>query len=126
MRTAFKPFLLGIVITSVTWTVILYFYFVLNPLPAGLVHPSTAHQIVQKLSRSKTFSHTSIEEHEHVKETGKKNSGLGEDFGDDLGLVRTKEDQQIREDGYRHHAFNVLVSSRLDYHREIPDTRHKM
>jgi polypeptide N-acetylgalactosaminyltransferase len=43
-----------------------------------------------------------------------------------LGLVRNSEDQKIREDGYSKHAFNVLVSSRLDYHREIPDSRHKM
>jgi polypeptide N-acetylgalactosaminyltransferase len=43
-----------------------------------------------------------------------------------LGLVRNSEDQKIREDGYSKHAFNVLVSSRLDYHRKIPDSRHKM
>ncbi|XP_046446155.1 polypeptide N-acetylgalactosaminyltransferase 11-like isoform X2 [Daphnia pulex] len=49
-----------------------------------------------------------------------------------MSLIKThkkkmnSEDQKIREDGYSKHAFNVLVSSRLDYHREIPDSRHKM
>jgi hypothetical protein len=49
-----------------------------------------------------------------------------ESLEDSLGLVRNEHDKKIREEGYTHHAFNVLVSSRLDYHRAIPDSRHKM
>ncbi|XP_064087973.1 polypeptide N-acetylgalactosaminyltransferase 11-like [Macrobrachium nipponense] len=43
----------------------------------------------------------------------------------ELGLVKTKEDQQEKEQGYRLHAFNTLVSTRLSLHRPIPDTRDK-
>jgi len=31
-----------------------------------------------------------------------------------------------REEGYKTFAFNTLVSSRLDLHRILPDTRHKV
>jgi len=43
-----------------------------------------------------------------------------------LGMVKTVEDQALRKEGYKVHAFNVLVSRELSYHREIPDTRHHL
>jgi hypothetical protein len=43
-----------------------------------------------------------------------------------LGMVKTAEDQAARRDGYKIHAFNVLVSRELSYHRDIPDTRHHL
>lgn len=43
-----------------------------------------------------------------------------------IGMVRTPEDQKLRDEGYKVHAFNVLVSQRLGYHRDLPDTRHKL
>lgn len=46
-----------------------------------------------------------------------------EEIGE-LGLIKTLEDKKLREEGYRKHAFNALVSERIGYHREIPDTRH--
>ncbi|XP_042211433.1 polypeptide N-acetylgalactosaminyltransferase 11-like isoform X2 [Homarus americanus] len=42
-----------------------------------------------------------------------------------LGLVKTHEDQMEKDKGYRLHAFNTLISSRLSLHRPIPDTRNK-
>ena len=44
---------------------------------------------------------------------------------DELGLIRTIEEKKEREEGYKKHAFNALISKRLGYHREVPDTRHK-
>lgn len=44
----------------------------------------------------------------------------------EFGLVRNVEDQFIRDNGYKTHAFNVLVSQQIGTHREIPDTRHKV
>lgn len=38
-------------------------------------------------------------------------------------MIFNEEDQQIRDTGYHRHAFNVLISSRLGSHRELPDTR---
>ena len=43
----------------------------------------------------------------------------------DIGLVRNPEDKKIRDDGYKHFAYNSLVSKRLGFHRELNDTRHK-
>lgn len=43
-----------------------------------------------------------------------------------LGMVKTVEDQALRREGYKVHAFNVLVSRELSYHRDIPDTRHHL
>jgi hypothetical protein len=43
-----------------------------------------------------------------------------------LGMVKTVEDQAMRREGYKVHAFNVLVSRELSYHRDIPDTRHRL
>ena len=43
-----------------------------------------------------------------------------------LGIIRTNEDERIKEEGYQKHAFNELISNRLGFHREIEDTRHEM
>nr|XP_016925049.1 polypeptide N-acetylgalactosaminyltransferase 35A [Drosophila suzukii] len=43
-----------------------------------------------------------------------------------LGVVRNKQDKYIRDIGYKHHAFNALVSNNIGLFRQIPDTRHKV
>ncbi|CAG4942090.1 unnamed protein product [Colias eurytheme] len=43
-----------------------------------------------------------------------------------FGLIRNAEDVRIREKGYNVHAFNTLISQRIGYHREVPDTRYKL
>ena len=43
-----------------------------------------------------------------------------------LGIIRNKEDERIKEEGYGKHAFNELISNRLGFHREVEDTRHPM
>ncbi|XP_021343161.1 polypeptide N-acetylgalactosaminyltransferase 11-like isoform X2 [Mizuhopecten yessoensis] len=42
-----------------------------------------------------------------------------------LGVIRTPEDQRLRDEGHRQHAFNLLISDRLGFHRAIPDSRNK-
>ncbi|XP_069690847.1 polypeptide N-acetylgalactosaminyltransferase 35A-like isoform X2 [Periplaneta americana] len=44
----------------------------------------------------------------------------------EVGMVKTVEDQALRNEGYKVHAFNVLVSRELSYHRNVPDTRHHL
>jgi hypothetical protein len=44
----------------------------------------------------------------------------------EVGMVKTVEDQALKMEGYKVHAFNVLVSRELSYHRDIPDTRHHL
>lgn len=43
-----------------------------------------------------------------------------------LGVVRNKQDKYIRDIGYKHHAFNALVSNNIGLIRDLPDTRHKV
>ena len=40
-----------------------------------------------------------------------------------IGLIRNEEDVERREMGYSQHAFNELVSERIGFFREVPDTR---
>jgi polypeptide N-acetylgalactosaminyltransferase len=44
----------------------------------------------------------------------------------EVGMVKTAEDQALKTEGYKVHAFNVLVSRELSYSREVPDTRHHL
>ena len=44
----------------------------------------------------------------------------------EVGMVKTVEDQELKSEGYKVHAFNILVSRELSYHRDIPDTRHHL
>ncbi len=41
-----------------------------------------------------------------------------------LGMINTAEDKQIKDIGYKKHAFNVLISNRIGFRRQIPDTRN--
>lgn len=45
---------------------------------------------------------------------------------EEFGLIKSIEDQLLRDEGYKTHAFNVLVSNQLGAIRDIPDTRHKV
>ena len=42
----------------------------------------------------------------------------------ELGFVNNKEEERLREEGFKNYAFNLLISNRLGYKRDIPDTRH--
>lgn len=45
---------------------------------------------------------------------------------DEFGMVRNAEEQYLRDIGYKRHAFNILVSSKIGQIRDIPDTRNKL
>lgn len=46
--------------------------------------------------------------------------------GEEFGIIKSLDDQFTRDNGYKTHAFNVLVSNNIGSYRIIPDTRHKM
>lgn len=39
-------------------------------------------------------------------------------------MIFSERDQKLRDLGYQKHAFNMLISNRLGYHRDVPDTRN--
>lgn len=41
-------------------------------------------------------------------------------------MVKNAEEQYLRDIGYKRHAFNVLVSSKIGLTRDLPDTRNKL
>lgn len=45
---------------------------------------------------------------------------------EEFGIIKSLDDQFVRDNGYKTHAFNVLVSNNIGSYRIIPDTRHKM
>lgn len=47
-------------------------------------------------------------------------------LSDEFGMVQNAEEQLLRDIGYKRHAFNILVSSKIGLTRDIPDTRNKL
>lgn len=45
-------------------------------------------------------------------------------LADEFGMIRNAKDKLVRDDGYKKHAFNVLVSNKIAANRTIPRTRH--
>lgn len=45
---------------------------------------------------------------------------------DEFGMVRTVEEQFMRDIGYKRHAFNTLVSHKIGLIRDLPDTRNHL
>lgn len=47
-------------------------------------------------------------------------------FFNAIGVVKSLEDKNTRDIGYKRHAFNALVSNNIGAFRDVPDTRHKV
>ena len=47
-------------------------------------------------------------------------------FEEQIGLIKSKDDIEKRDEGYAKFSFNLLVSDRIGYHRKIPDSRHQL
>lgn len=146
----FRSFLFGILFASVTWSISLYLYWKLNettvsysstrkpnnfasipnrPLQNDILLPYENDEKKLQRSKSKYYSNKYKNSEtliNHLQpEKVKPIVDVDEDLAT-LGYVKTPEDLKIRDKGYRLYGFNALASRNLDYHRAIPDTRHKL
>jgi polypeptide N-acetylgalactosaminyltransferase len=142
-----RSFLYGICFASITWIISLCLYIKLTSnesqvtlRPSKLyskgVHPSNSiidpdikplrsYKLRRNYTRYVTHSSKLIKK---LQPTYKSYSNSLSNISElnELGLIKTVEDQQKKKEGYKKHAYNVLISDRLSYHREIPDTRNQL
>ncbi|KAJ8917489.1 hypothetical protein NQ315_005538 [Exocentrus adspersus] len=136
-----KSFLYGICFASLTWVVSLYLFFQLTKSKSTFTKVPTPHSWSVKNNIVDPFlkytknnagpSQTYVNSPELVKKLqpvfgSSKGSDPYEEELANLGLVRDNNDLKIKDEGYKMHAYNVLISNRLSLNRDIPDTRNKL
>ncbi|XP_056639458.1 polypeptide N-acetylgalactosaminyltransferase 35A [Diorhabda sublineata] len=116
-----KSFLYGICFASATWLISLYLYFQLskNENFSTTIKTSNLNNVaVEKITSSANILFKKIESTEN---NGDTNKDLSE-----IGIITSPKDQIIKDEGYKIHAYNVLISNRLGLNRSIPDTRNSL
>ncbi|XP_045145711.1 polypeptide N-acetylgalactosaminyltransferase 11 isoform X3 [Echinops telfairi] len=133
----FRYFCYGCLFTSVTWTALLFVYFnfseVTQPLKNVPVKGSEPHRPFPKKFYPRFTQGPSrvLELQFKANKVGDMIDNENEDpgksnikFSPELGMIFNERDQELRDLGYQKHAFNLLISNRLGYHRDVPDTRN--
>lgn len=100
-----RYFCYGCLVTSATWSVLLFLYF------SMATEPGHGRLPVRQRSPLGT------------KGPAERRASNGAELSSEMGMIFNEVDQEVRDSGYHRHAFNVLISSRLGNHRKLPDTR---
>ncbi|CAH2281997.1 polypeptide N-acetylgalactosaminyltransferase 11 isoform X2 [Pelobates cultripes] len=130
-----RCFCYGCLFTSVTWTLLLFIYFNFSEESQGVRHVPVKglepykpfpKKIYPRFSRESLMQvegdrkiHAGDQKKNNFVETEQNNA----DLAPEMGMIFNEQDQEVRDIGYQKHAFNMLISNRLGYHRDIPDTR---
>nr|XP_015210143.1 PREDICTED: polypeptide N-acetylgalactosaminyltransferase 11 [Lepisosteus oculatus] len=127
-----RYFCYGCLCTSVTWTLLLFIYFNFTqesqpfknvPVKGDLSFRNFPRKFQPRFTRGPGRQ---SQQNAWAKEQLRRGAEgrRGADLSPEMGMIFNEQDQEIRDTGYHKHAFNVLISNRLGFHRDLPDTRN--
>ncbi|XP_026885430.1 polypeptide N-acetylgalactosaminyltransferase 11 isoform X1 [Electrophorus electricus] len=115
-----RYFCYGCVFASVTWSVLLFLYLSFGQ-ESRLALSYVPVQGPQHRFQPRFTRRPGLLEPGH---RARGQDARTPDLSPEMGMIFNEEDQQVRDMGYHKHAFNVLISNRIGYHRDLPDTRN--